>query len=82
MSGLQLGKGIPSNLAMRSASRREDAAFASNLAKAFFTLDDGPLSRTDRGGGRKSNMSYICVARENMTYRFNHQSPVFYLTVI
>ena len=52
MSGLQLGKGIPSNLAMRSASRREDAAFASKLAKCcthtgwWATLEKGPRRRS------------------------------------
>ena len=53
------------------------AIFASNFLRAALTSAGGPPSRSSLGGGRSSNMSSMHVARENITYKCNHQSASF-----
>ena len=61
------GKGMSKISASRIASVIVAASTSSNLRKAARTDAGGPLSNNARGGGRKSNISSILVARENIT---------------
>ena len=63
----QAGSGKPNSAAKASAAATLSPIFSSKEAKAFRTLGGGPLSRRLRGGGRRSNMSAMHVARENIT---------------
>ena len=69
------GTGIRSCSAMAAAAAVLAAILSSKRSNAVLTLAGGPPSNRDRGGGRSNNMSRIHVARENITYKCNHQSP-------
>ncbi len=66
------GTAIPKVLANSVASSSVVARMASKRLSASRILWGGPRSKSSLGGGRSKSISLICVARENMTYRWNH----------
>ena len=60
--------------ASRTAACVLSAIFDSNCSRAALTSAGGPASSNSRGGGLSNNKSPMQVARENITYKCNHQS--------
>ena len=61
------GSVMPYSPASRAALATVESSEAAKRRRARFNDTGGPLSKSQRGGGRTSNMSAIRVARENIT---------------
>ena len=61
------GSGMPRLAARAAAASTLSAIFASNAESAFWIWGGGPRSKSARGGGRRSSMSSMHVARESIT---------------
>ena len=52
----------------------QTSALSANFCSCSLTLAGGPRSNKTRGGGRRSRISLIRVAPENITYKCSHQT--------
>ena len=65
---------IQKSRAIRRAPCLQASALSANFWSCSLTLAGGPRSNKARGGGRRSSISLIRVALENITYKCSHQT--------